>query len=488
MSQSRRETPLNSSRVSAIITDEADRTYLLLAAILLLVLVVVAFLAVQARGRGEESSRLLAELLPTPAGRLTPAPTPPATPTPVAPTPTPVTTWYFAEGSSAAGFQTWLLLLNPGDLPARTTLTYFREVGEAITETLTLPAHTRRSVLANARVPTAAFGARIEADQPVYAERSLFFGQDVNSVAGQPLSREWYLPAGDTRPGAETWLQLLNPHPATVQVTVDFVSNSGLAATRSYPLNPQSRRNVHVNAETPGIGVSLIVRATQPIVAERATFLNNNQAGHGSAGAPALASTWYFAEGNSEGSYDTTLVILNPGAAPANLVVTFYPEGKPVVQKTSAVPAGSRVEWSYRTEVPGSRPAAIVRSDQPIAVERVTRFNNGRGANATLGMTAPQHELYFAEGATASPYNEFLILFNPGSTPAQAVLTFYREDGTTSERTYTLKAASRLALGLNAEMPNVPGLGVRVRSEVPLVADRVTYLSNAPGGSASSGQ
>src|SRR5437667_9761712 len=40
-------------------------------------------------------------------------------------------TWYFAEGSTKAPFDTWLLIQNPGDEPARVSLTLMKTDGIA---------------------------------------------------------------------------------------------------------------------------------------------------------------------------------------------------------------------------------------------------------------------------------------------------------------------------------------------------------------------
>lgn len=40
------------------------------------------------------------------------------------------TTWYFAEGCTRAGFNTWLCIFNPNGNTANVTIKYFLETGE----------------------------------------------------------------------------------------------------------------------------------------------------------------------------------------------------------------------------------------------------------------------------------------------------------------------------------------------------------------------
>jgi hypothetical protein len=85
--------------------------------------------------------------------------------------------WYLAEGYTGGDFDTWVLVQNPGVLPAQITLSFQLTEGTAPDYTFTLAGGTRESVhldelpgLEDAQVST-----RVTSDQPVVAERAVYF-------------------------------------------------------------------------------------------------------------------------------------------------------------------------------------------------------------------------------------------------------------------------------------------------------------------------
>ena len=57
------------------------------------------------------------------------------------------THWYLAEGYTGSGFQTWVLLLNPGSAAASVTLRFMKEDGSVVTQSRTVSPHSRLNVL-----------------------------------------------------------------------------------------------------------------------------------------------------------------------------------------------------------------------------------------------------------------------------------------------------------------------------------------------------
>src|SRR5262249_37507831 len=58
----------------------------------------------------------------------------------------PATTWYFAEGTTLAGFNEYLTLQNSGSSISNVTVTYFTDSGALVTRTLQLPATSRTTL------------------------------------------------------------------------------------------------------------------------------------------------------------------------------------------------------------------------------------------------------------------------------------------------------------------------------------------------------
>jgi hypothetical protein len=115
----------------------------------------------------------------------------------------PSTKWGLAEGRvgdppgvPAAGYQTYILLANPGTPAAAVTITFLRETGAPIVRTFIVFGHSRLNVAVGgigSTVPELAnemFGARIESTLPIVVERALYgnagtqvFGIGTNATA-----------------------------------------------------------------------------------------------------------------------------------------------------------------------------------------------------------------------------------------------------------------------------------------------------------------
>ena len=95
--------------------------------------------------------------------------------------------WMLPEGSTAPPFQEWVLVVNPSGQPARLTFTFLPEGGESIVRTSTAPPRSRFTLWANQQLPNAALSIRVESDQPIAVERSMYFGRGGHNSPGFPL-------------------------------------------------------------------------------------------------------------------------------------------------------------------------------------------------------------------------------------------------------------------------------------------------------------
>ena len=89
-------------------------------------------------------------------------------------------TWFLAEGctgiSEEGYFETWVLVQNPGGTAAEVTLTYMTPSGAIEGPTLTLDPNTRQSVnVADTLDNVWSVSTRVTSDQPVIAERSMYW-------------------------------------------------------------------------------------------------------------------------------------------------------------------------------------------------------------------------------------------------------------------------------------------------------------------------
>jgi hypothetical protein len=190
---------------------------------------------------------------------------------------TPGKTWFLAEGDSRAGVDTWILLQNPSrEDVANVSVTFIKDDGTTQVGYYAIDPNTRLSVFADTIVPNATFGARIDADQPIVVERSIYVANGAgghNSTAIQIPDTEWYLPDGSTRSPYHETVAMLNPSPDLTQVDLTFIRAGGQSPiTKSFLLQPTSRLSVDVGEWAPDTDVSIRVTADHPVVVERSMY------------------------------------------------------------------------------------------------------------------------------------------------------------------------------------------------------------------------
>jgi subtilisin family serine protease len=200
---------------------------------------------------------------------------------------TPGQTWFLAEGDTRPGFDTWILLQNPSPAVANVKITFFKEDATSAVAYYALDPSTRLSLFANTVVPNTTFGARIEADQPIIVERSLYVagGQGGHNSAALPIpNTEWYVPDGSPRRARRETIALVNPHPEPAQADVTFTRADGQPPIeQTFVLRPNSRFTVDVNRFVPSGDVATRILTDKPIVVERSTYLER-----GATNAPGL--------------------------------------------------------------------------------------------------------------------------------------------------------------------------------------------------------
>jgi len=198
-------------------------------------------------------------------------------------------TWYTAEGVTRGGYDTWLLMLNPHDVPGTARATYMMEDGTTTSNSYLLPPRTRISIYVNQEAPNTRVATKVEADLPIVAERSTYFPGGLgahNSMAAPTLSKRWYLPEGSTaKPFFENIL-LANPNPAPATVTASFMKEDGSTVEKQYTMKPMSRLTLQMNDILPDTAFSTRIESDQPVVAERSMYFSDWAGGHSSLGIP----------------------------------------------------------------------------------------------------------------------------------------------------------------------------------------------------------
>jgi hypothetical protein len=213
------------------------------------------------------------------------------------------------------------------------------------------------------------------------------------------------------------------------------------------------------------------------------------------------ATTWYLAEGATGGGFELLYLLQNSNSTEVQVDITYLlTAGAPLVKRYT-VPAKGRLTIPVdNEEIPagsGQQPLAStdvsakvqVVSGGPVIVERAMYFSVpgetfGAG-HASAGVTEAEfqrgHHWFFAEGATGPFFDTFLLLSNPGLTPAHVTATYLLGSGATHAKAYTLSPQSRFTIWLDEEeIPQDSGskplvnveVSTTLTSDVPIIAER----------------
>jgi lipoprotein-anchoring transpeptidase ErfK/SrfK len=406
----------------------------------------------------------------------------------------PSKTWYFAEGYTGGQFEEYLSLFNPGASQVDAKTTYYPEGNAPVTETYTVPAHSRSTISVNvvSGLPPVGHSTIIEATGDIVAQRAEYFdyqgkrGGDCTLGASEP-SKTWFFAEGYAAAGFATYLLLFNPNDATIGLDATYTPEGGASMPVHYFMAPHSRGTILVNA-VPGCNgksVAFRVDSELPIVAERATYftmglpVNGVNGGDCVMGATAPSKTWYLAEGCTAGFFDEYLLVFNPNPETATVNCVFYPDTGPYGYSFQ-VPPGARGTISVDS-IPGLASANTpvkVESDRDIVIEQsmyCTR-DSRRGGDAALGLANPSKDWYFSEGYTGGSFDEYLLLFNPSDEAMQVNLVFHPEGGQDVGWAVGLPPRTRITLHVD-DVPGVQWVGsaVELHSEKPFVVQESEY-------------
>lgn len=343
-------------------------------------------------------------------------------------------------------------------------------------------------------------GARVTADVPVMAERTMYFDSGgINGVSGgrgaKGPGRAWYLAEGFTGTGFDTWLLLANPTDLATAATIKYMTSTGIVDGPQVKLPPRSRRSVHVNKTLPNRSFATKVTSSGKIVVERSMYFKNatHNGGHSSIGAQKPATRWYFAEGRTGPQFDTWLLLFNPTKATAHVDLTYIGTAGEIGARRVEIAPETRQSVLVDNDIADTDVSAIATSDVPIVVERSVYFNLSgiSGGHNTVGAVSPSRNWYFADGSTKSGYTEFLTIQNPNNVATALTVYYMTGKGDVFSNVKVVPARSRGTIWVADAGEAGPGksIAMRLTAELPVVAERSMYVNvnGFNGGSASIG-
>ena len=230
---------------------------------------------------------------------------------------------------------------------------------------------------------------------------------------------------GSTGPFFDTDILLANPTTAPVPVTVTYQDELARVKAQSLMLPPLSRTTVSADAH-PTLGATPFSSTVTshlgiPIAAERTMRWDATGYGmHLEKASPALARTWYFAEG-SQGFYDTFFLLTNPTPGPSAVRLRFLLENGTEVIRDDLLLGNSRMTI-YAGDIPelvNQAFGAVVTFSVAGGAERAMYFGTPlfNGGHESAGASELSREWFLAEGATGSFFTTFVLISNPEPGP-----------------------------------------------------------------------
>jgi hypothetical protein len=393
----------------------------------------------------------------------------------------PSTTWYLAEGCTASGFETWVLVQNPNAYPAAVRLTFMTDAGPSAGPSFELAALSRKSInIADSLPGAAGVSTVVQSTSPVVVERAMYGSARrwATGTAGVTApSTTWYLAEGCTAPGFETWVLVQNPGTQAAMVTLGYMTSAGKRAGPSFRLGPSSRKTVNVADVAPGQwDVSTSVESDRPVVVERSMYGGGREWAEGSAGATGPASTWYLAEGCTAGGAQTWVLVQNPGTRNALVNLTYMTPAGPVKGQSQWLAPGSRRTFLANDVVPDKWDVStIVQSASPVVVERSVLGPGRQWASGAGGVKQPGTDWFLAEGSTGPGFETWVLVQNPTALAAHVSLTCLTGKGERAGPSFQLAPFTRRTVNLADFIPGEWDVSTRVRSDHPVVVERAMY-------------
>jgi len=395
-------------------------------------------------------------------------------------------TFFFAEGSTQPPFDTWFLVQNPGAAPATVTFTFQFQGGGSTVRSFVVGPTSRFSLFANQVIPNVAFSTRIDSDQPIRAERSMFVSFDGSDVAGVTApNRTWLFAEGTTQSPFQTWLLLQNPNAVAATATITyFLLGGGTPVTQTLTLAPTSRTSVFVNQVLPNVAFSSRVDSDQPIIVERSVFRFPGNAETTETGFNAPSTTFFFPDARTGRSlsrfpvpFDSFLLLENANATATTAAITLFLASGTQVNLTQTLPANSRQSIFLNQIVPSGSFGIRVQASQPIIAERSMFFGpEPRGAMNASGSPDLATQWFLAEGSTQFPFTEFIFILNPNPTATNATVSFQLPGGQVVTRTFAIAPTRSLTINVNDIVPNSP-VSASITTSQPSVVEREMFFT-----------
>jgi type 1 glutamine amidotransferase len=308
-----------------------------------------------------------------------------------------------------------------------------------------------------------------------------------------------YLAEGATGDFFDARIALVNPSPiTTAHAQLRFLRENDTVITNEVLLPPQSRRTVFVD-DVPGMthaSFSTVVDADIPVVVDRTMTWGFGGAfgSHAETSVDGPATTWYFAEGSTTGSFDLFYLIQNPSStSPAEVMASFLPSQGTAIDRPFSIPPNGR-RTIHVDDLDGLEEADVAAAFTstnavPVIVERAMYLSRPdqafAGGHDSAGVTSLATRWFLAEGSGGTHFDTFVLIGNPNATDAPIRASYLLPSGDVIVRNHTVPARGRTTLNFEAEAVELQNQTASTIIEsinaVPIVVERAMWWPGPTG-------
>lgn len=349
-------------------------------------------------------------------------------------------TWYLPEGTSNWGFETYLSIANPSDRSVWVRLTYMTPEGSVPKPDFMVPAFSQTTVRPAEDLGASDFSTRIECldGKAIAVDRTMSWTGDGaaspeahSSVGVNAPAARWYLPEGSSKWGFESWLLVQNPNDRAANVELMYMTEDAgpMSFAKQVPAN--SRATFNMFDDIGERDASVMVSADRPVIPERAMYRNSRSEGHDSIGTTTAAREYYLAEGTSAWGFATYVLVQNPNAVEANVMLTYMtPEGA-VEQPSFVMPPNSRKTVRANDALPGRDFSTRVVADVPVIAERAMYWQAAghEACHDSIGVPETATRFFLPDGETSGGRETWTLVQNPNDTDVTVELRYLQAGG-----------------------------------------------------------
>ncbi len=250
-------------------------------------------------------------------------------------------TWYLAEGCTLDGFETWVLVENPGDTPAKINMAFDTDSGEVVLpelQNLTVPAHTRSSWNLANYIQTYDVATRVSSDSEMVCERAMYGNERAWATCSVGTQSVRHLvPAGGLHRAASragSWCR--TPTTMRCTSTSPWIPRLGLvpsARMQDLIMPAHTRASWNLADYYTSYDVATVLTSEGRPGSGRALHVRSGPhlGRHNSIGTPATSdSEWFLAEGCTVGM-ETWILVQNPNGVQVEVDLSYLTENGVVV-------------------------------------------------------------------------------------------------------------------------------------------------------------